>query len=393
MNIIKVKDTLTVVFDDGITLVKEDCTLEEFQDVVSHAKDEEYVKQLLSPKLVESLEEVRTLEEFVTKVTGSEYMTLFGASIYIKSISELSVPQDLAKELLQAEKQKDKERIQSLLNFWTLVSLNPDSRARMNLFWFLKKYGMPITKSGLFVAYRNVVIKKTGKVIDENLTQIVSEAFVKIKHNKKSPNNFFVLATNLSGQKYYSISKYSDNLEEGTACLGTVKELYENMGKASEDVTVYTDAHTGSTTITLGNIVRIPREKCDSVQENTCSRGLHVASASWLRDNGSSFGKTTMLVLVNPADVVAVPPSDSYGKMRTCAYYPVQIISKSDLETENVKLYQNFEDDFIQKIIVGESNNNDENPYFIGMPTIPEISSSNIKRNLERLKDFRKNVL
>ena len=68
----------------------------------------------------------------------------------------------------------------------------------------------------------------------------------------------------------------------------------------------------------------MPRNKCDSVQENSCSRGLHVAGKSWLTSN--YFGDTALMVLVNPADVVAVPPIDNYGKMRTCAYYPVSIV-------------------------------------------------------------------
>ena len=37
-----------------------------------------------------------------------------------------------------------------------------------------------------------------------------------------------------------------------------------------------------------------------------------------------------MMVLVNPADVVAVPPIDDYGKMRTCAYYPVSVVDFDD---------------------------------------------------------------
>ena len=32
------------------------------------------------------------------------------------------------------------------------------------------------------------------------------------------------------------------------------------------------------------------------------------------------------MVLVNPANVVAVPTIDGYGKMRTCEYFPVAIV-------------------------------------------------------------------
>ena len=37
---------------------------------------------------------------------------------------------------------------------------------------------------------------------------------------------------------------------------------------------VYTDAHTGTTRIKIGEVVTMPREDCDTVQEHTCSQGL-----------------------------------------------------------------------------------------------------------------------
>ena len=52
-------------------------------------------------------------------------------------------------------------------------------------------------------------------------------------------------------------------------------------------------------------MVTMKRDACDSVQENTCSSGLHVAGKGWLKRN--YFGNNGLVVLVNPADVVAVP--------------------------------------------------------------------------------------
>lgn len=83
----------------------------------------------------------------------------------------------------------------------------------------------------------------------------------------------------------------------------------------------YTDAKTGSFNINLFEEVTQPREECDANQNVTCSHGLHVASQSWLSAN--YFGDTGLVVLVNPMDVVAVPPVDGYGKMRCCRYFPV----------------------------------------------------------------------
>ena len=395
MNVIKIGTTMTVVLDDGVVLGKPNCTKELEEQVWNAVKseDKEQILSLLSPKAKEALDEIKDLEEFEVKVGSSKYLTIVGSSIYIKSISELSLPVDLAKSILKAEVEGNKVLLESYLNFWTLVSLNPDSRARMNLFWFLKKYGMTITKSGLFVAYRNVDVKSVGKTIDLELTTFVSDAYVKIKKDKKSPSKFYVTET--SGVSGYSLSKFNEGFESGTKSLGSVKDLYEKLSKSTEksSVTIYTDNYTKSMEITIGKIVVMDRDKCDSVQENTCSRGLHVASKDWLLNNGRGFGNTTLLVLVNPASVVAVPPSDSYGKMRTCSYYPVKIVTKEELTQSEPIIPDGYEDDFINSIELGEVSNNDENPYFIPVPNIPELSEQTIIRSINRLKNFRKNVL
>ena len=54
--------------------------------------------------------------------------------------------------------------------------------------------------------------------------------------------------------------------------------------------------------------IQIPieyRDKCDTVQENTCSTGLHIGGRGWLKKN--YYGNTGLACLINPADVVAVP--------------------------------------------------------------------------------------
>lgn len=281
MQIIKIGTTITVVLDDGVVLTQNNCSKEFHQELFQLADKEQVeeaevqkIIELMSPKLQEKVQEAKDFEDFEISVSGSKYLKIIGSSIYIKSISELSLPTDLAKDILKAERSDNKDLVESYLNFWTLVSLNPDSRARMNLFWFLKKYGMTITKSGLFVAYRNVEIKTVGKTIDNELSTFVSDCYVKIKKNKKSPSNFYITKSS----EGYSLSKFNDGLEIGTTCLGSVKEMYEKLSNTDkqDSVTIYTDNYTKSMQITIGNMVVMDRDKCDAKQENTCSRGLKV---------------------------------------------------------------------------------------------------------------------
>lgn len=80
----------------------------------------------------------------------------------------------------------------------------------------------------------------------------------------------------------------------------------------------YFDSYTGKTYLnTPGSEVSMPREQVDADRRNTCSRGLHVAA--WGYANGFS-GTRTMIIKINPRDVVAVPPDYDQQKMRVCRY-------------------------------------------------------------------------
>lgn len=95
------------------------------------------------------------------------------------------------------------------------------------------------------------------------------------------------------------------------------------------------------------------------------------------------------MVLVNPSDVVAVPPSDNYGKMRVCAYYPVSVIERDgDGKIIDQDIEDGFEDSFINLISYqGDINNEDTSNYSIKIPQIPEISKLNIYKRLENIKE------
>ena len=162
MKIIRLKSNLTVILDNGTTLTNNNCDDEMYNYVMACQDNEEEVKAVMAPELYKRKEEIETKTKMLSEMNGSEYLTVKGKSVYIESVSQLTVPEDLATALYNAEQEGDKELVQTYINFWTLASLNPDSRARTNLFWFLNKYGMKISSSGLFVAYRNGELKSEG---------------------------------------------------------------------------------------------------------------------------------------------------------------------------------------------------------------------------------------
>lgn len=382
MKVIRMRNHITVILNDNTMLTNSNCTDEMYNEIIENQDSDETVSALLVPEFYKKKEETAIMEKLLNDFNSSEYLTVKGSSVYLEEVSELSLPEDLALAIFKAEQEENTDLILTYMNFWTLASLNPDSRARTNLFWFLKKYGMTISRSGLFIAYRNVNIKEEGNSISAKFAKAISKLYVKVKFKwKKSPKNYFVVHDG----KDYGLMTPDEVVPDGVSELGNLQKLYMTLSNEKEAPT-YTDGYTGKFTIKIGEPVTMPREKCDPIQENTCSRGLHVAGKDWLQSN--YFGSESLIVLVNPADVVAVPPSDSYGKMRTCAYYPVALVERDkEGNIVNDDIPSGFEDDFIDRILYqGQINNEDENPYRLEVPNIPELNRELIYGRLEEIQ-------
>ena len=156
---------------------------------------------------------------------------------------------------------------------------------------------------------------------------------------------------------------------------------YRNVDTTKEKG-VYTDHHSHSTRIEIGEMVTIPREKCDCNSNNECSRGLHCASVKWLKKN--YFGDVGLACLVNPADVVAVPHNSEYGKLRTCAYLPMDIIHYD--KNDNViplDVEDGFDCSYVTKVIYeGTMGTEEDSIYRINIPQLPGTSRESIQDKL-----------
>ena len=201
--IIRVDSKVIVMFEDGSYCEKNNVDEDLFQQIVKSQSDEE-VFALMCPEYKELKREYLDVKNIIEKLDTSNLLVLKGESVYWEEVSQLSMPMELVKAVIEAEANNDELKLTAYKNFWTLMSLNPDERCRKNLFWFLNKNGLVIAKCGFFIAYRN------------------------------------------ANHKYIDVDGND----------------------------VYTDAHTGTTTIRIGEVVTMPRSACDDVQENTCSRGL-----------------------------------------------------------------------------------------------------------------------
>lgn len=304
--VIKVDNKVTVFLENG-EFVEKEVTEDEFKKVVEAQTDEEVLK-LLCPEYQKSIELHNNALTLIEKIQKSKLLSMRGDVVYWEEVSCLSVPEELAKAIIKAEEEHNELKISTYRNFWTLMSLNPDERCRKNLFWFLQKYGMTISRCGFFVGYRNV-----------------------------------------------------DKTEE------------EN---------VFTDHHSHTFKIRIGEMVTMDRNKCDTIQENTCSTGLHIGGKGWLKKN--YYGDTGLACLVNPADVVAVPPYDDYGKLRTCAYLPMEIIHYD--ENDDViplDVEDGFDCSYVTKVIYeGTMGTKEDSTYKINIPEIPGTTVESIQDKL-----------
>lgn len=376
-NVFRLDSQIIVTLDDGTTFESNKCTDKLYNEVCK-------IKQE-NTNVVERLKALFN-EEFgkYIKIKNSSIITIKDGSAYMPEISALSIPQMLVDKIVEAESNGDVDAITAYKNFWTLLSLNPNSAVRDNLFWFLDKWGMSICKSGLFVAYRNVDLKSKGTKFDEVLTSFVSREYFNLKARKENPSDYIVT---LKDNNYILSDTDSQDklIHEDYIIIGNVKTLYDNIISCnSEAGTVYTDNYTHTFEIRLGHIVSMPRSQVDETQVS-CSRGLHCGGRAWLKSN--YCGKIGIKVLVNPSDVCSVPKIDDYGKMRTCAYYPIQIINFNKYgDVDNEAVPDGFEADFINKIsYTGTINNEDNDHYKLVIPEF--VKKQHVENIYSSLRD------
>lgn len=178
MRIIRCKNSLTAVLADGRIIQTNNCTDEIFEQVKKlKAEDNEFeLINLLIPETDDEDDnnEVKKFRTFFIKVAEKAEASKIlevkvegtTQSMLWPSVSPLSLPPELAERILEAERNNDQNLIDTYKNFWTLTSLNPRPEVRRNLFRFLSKWGMVISKSGLFVGYRNVNVKVEGETLE-----------------------------------------------------------------------------------------------------------------------------------------------------------------------------------------------------------------------------------
>jgi hypothetical protein len=131
---------------------------------------------------------------------------------------------------------------------------------------------------------------------------------------------------------YEPLVKFFDNLMQNPSSRA-VNELYDFLEAGELPITEdgcflafknvrsnYTDIHSGSFRNQIGDVCEMPRNRVDEDKDRTCSYGLHFCSIAYLPHFTDSDGGHTMIVKINPKDVVAIPADYNNTKGRTCRY-------------------------------------------------------------------------
>lgn len=165
--------------------------------------------------------------------------------------------------------------IEPMVNFLERLMRNPSKRAVDELYLFLEKCSLPITPDGCFLAYKNVrddyfdiysgtvLNKPFGKLTDEELQLALGDG---------------IPASDGAPIKTVAVVQYSEP--------SVTKVVME-------------------------------RSFVDDNRDRTCSQGLHFCSLDYLK---SYSGAHTLIVKIDPADVVSIPSDYNDTKGRTCAY-------------------------------------------------------------------------
>lgn len=81
----------------------------------------------------------------------------------------------------------------------------------------------------------------------------------------------------------------------------------------------FLDIHSGTMSNAPGQVVEMERNAVDDNTNNTCSSGLHFCSKDYLEHFGGSDSRTVILK-INPRDVVSIPADYNATKGRACRY-------------------------------------------------------------------------
>lgn len=107
----------------------------------------------------------------------------------------------------------------------------------------------------------------------------------------------------------------------------------------------FLDIHSGTMDNSVGKVLEMERNAVDDDKDRTCSTGLHFCGMSYLPHFGGGDSRT-VIVKINPCDVVSIPSDYNDAKGRACRYEVIGElgVNPEDAFTAPVQVDANDED-------------------------------------------------
>lgn len=194
--------------------------------------------------------------------------------------------------------------------------------------------------------------------------------------------------------------------------IDAIQELYDYLKNGDFEITTegnilaykrvndnLTSVYDNKTKHAIGEYTSV--NTFDTNRENTCSTGLHFATKQYL---ASYKGSTTILVEIDPRDIISIPVDYQYNKGRCKRYKTIAIISDNDnFDNMDIKEVSNNTVESAKNTTVNEETTSESTTnkksrvdetyelYCIhkdygSVAELMNISESTVKRNLRRYK-------
>jgi len=270
-----------------------------YEKIKVAATENEIINYLFpKPVVIQNEEDTseQEIKELITPVInildGSDYFDVEGEKVFLKGIKSIEIPSSIVSEFIRLEHEiiqlkgridpteldlkeweDNKLEFNSLIMFTYWLLLNPIDSSRNDCLTFMKKNQITLTSNGLMKCYRRVVSKGSE---NKDLVKFVSDNYTKLKKWKKSPKNYWVNKQRETENTLMLVEDKIHNINLD-GCLGNLAELYNNLSNLEENL--FTDAHTRSKTIKIGEIYREDEDKIDLDNRKDCSSGLECVTS------------------------------------------------------------------------------------------------------------------
>ena len=261
----------------------------------------------------------------------------------------------------------------SLKAFTTKLLLNPIEESRETLLNFVRENNIQLTNRGNMVLYRRIVSK--GKK-DKSYIHFITESYIKVKHQKQSPKNYWVSFDDENTKEYkltkHQYTEFND--------LGNLYELYQSLGE--ETTNTFTDNHTKSYDIKIGQVYKINEEEIQLNRNGSCGGLLHACNPEEF--NYGAFGDTDVMVLVNPSKAARMD-TGCKGKIGVEEMF-ICCINNIYIKQQEIVDFDEFYDQYtIEQLEIDLRNKSLKNV------SIAEVNSDLSLVDVENLKNLLKN--